>query len=132
MTWKPLVAIAILGGLATARADVSPEVYFKWRAEAQEAVIIEVESVSAKAMMGGVREVEVTARVVAAQRSKSGLKKGGKVVIRYENQDEVKEPPLGSSWAPMLKKGEFYPAFLNKAGAKAHFEPAAGGMSFEL
>jgi hypothetical protein len=135
MMRNTMVTLAVLAAMATptVRAEAPPEVYDEIRRKAQEALLIEVESVSTKTLKEGVTQVEVTARVVAVERTKAALEKGGKVTIRYETRDYSKGPvPPGPSQVPILKKGDFYPAFLNKEEGKTDFAPAADGMSFTM
>ncbi len=132
MTWKTLLSLALLAGPAF--AELPPGSYNALRAEADEALLIEVESVATKALKPGWTDVVVSARVVAVERSKAGTKKGEKVAIRYKSldRDKVEKPVLGASSVPILAKGEFYPAFLKKAEGEQGFEPAAYGSSFAM
>ncbi len=114
-----------------ARAELPPGSYDALRLNAEEAVIIEVEAVKTKDGKVGQTEVIVEARVVAVERSKTHLKKGGKITIRYESIDKSKTPgSVGPRQIPILKKGDFYPAFLNEK--EKVFGPAAYGESFVM
>ncbi len=133
MTGKILPSLVILAGLiSTAHAELPPVYYDEARLKAQEAILIEVESVTTKEKEDGSVDVEVKAKVVAVERSKATLKKGAKIVIRYNNRDKLKEPVLEGPSAPVLTKGDFYPAFLKKVEGKEEFAPVALHMSFEM
>jgi hypothetical protein len=130
MQSKLVVLVAILAVGSTAHAELPPGSYDTLRIEAQEALIIETASVTSRPLKDGRIEVMVTARVMAVERSKSGLKKGGTISIRYDTYNQGAAPP-GPRQLPVLKKGEFYPAFLNASGDRG-FSPAAYGESFTL
>lgn len=125
MTKKVLLLITVLA--APAYAELPPGSYDTLRIEAQEALILQVES--AKTQDRGTRiAVVLTAKVLTVERSKAGLKKGGTITIRYET---IKgQAPPGPRPLSILKTGEVYPAFLNKAADG--FEPAAYGESFKM
>ena len=139
MTWKAWGAVAILAGAlglagSDARAELPPGSYDKLRAKAEEALIIEVDSVKTHEREPGWLDVVVTARVVRVERSKARLKKGGTVTVRYESLDrtKLKKPVIGPRAVPLLKKGEFYPAFLNVTKETKEYQPAAYGESFVM
>lgn len=122
-----IVVLLLLAG--PARAELPPGSYNALRVEAEEALIVEIETVSSKEGQNGRLDVVLTAKVIGVERTKTSLKKGGKITIRYRTLDPAKKQPFtGPRQLPVLKKGEVYPAFLNaKDGA---FEPAAYGESF--
>lgn len=59
-----------------AKAELSPGSYDKLRIDAEEALVIEVASVAQKKTAKGGYDVTVKAKVLKAERSKAGLKKG--------------------------------------------------------
>ena len=100
--------------------------------DAQDAIIIEVESVTATELKAGWNDVVLKARVIAVERSKSALKRGSVITIRYESRDPTKVRISGPRPVPILKKGVIYPAFLNGNEGMRVFEPAAFGLSFVM
>jgi hypothetical protein len=137
MTAKALIGLATLVGafglmLSNVRAELPPGSYDKLRSEAQDAIIIEVESVTAKELKSGWTEVILKARVLAVERSKSALKRGSMITIRYQSRDPNKVKFVGPRPVPILEKGEIYPAFLNGNEGMRVFEPAAFGLSFVM
>ena len=128
-----LVLALLVAGMSPARAELPPGSYDALRRDAEEALIIEVEAVHTKEVRAGMTNVMVEARVVAVERSRAGLKKHGKLTIRYESVDRAKlaTPMAGPRTLPVLRKGESYPAFLKDMG-KGEFEPAAYGESFAM
>jgi hypothetical protein len=126
----PVAAFGML--LSTAWAELPPGSYDKLRAEAEDAIIIEVSSVTAKAINAGWTEVVVTAKVLSIERSARALKKGATVTIRYESRDPAKVKIPGPRPIPVLKPGEICPAFLNRNVGRGDFEPAAYGLSFVM
>ena len=113
-------------------AELPPGSYDRLRREAQDAIIIEVESVTARELKAGWTDVTMTARVVYVERSKAVLKNGARITIRYESRDPNKVNFPGPRPIPILKKGETYPAFLNGNEGTKVFEPAAFGESFVM
>ena len=133
LKFSPGIVALTLVLVPYARAELPPGSYDELRIKAQEALIIEVESVTTKEIKEGFAEVILEARIVAVERSKSRLKKGSKIMIRYESLDTVKVPVHpGPRPIPILKKGEFYPAFLDEKKGTREFEPAAAGESFHM
>jgi hypothetical protein len=63
-------------------AELPPGSYDKLRMEAPDAVTIQVAGVK-EATVGGEKQVTVEAKVLGVERSKSGLKVGDAVTIRY-------------------------------------------------
>src|SRR4051794_1516902 len=106
-TWVSLAILAGTVGYAAshARAELPPGSYDQLRIGAEEALILEVESVNTKDLRDYRMEVVLTARVLKVERSKAGLKKGGKVTIRYDRLDTTKGPPQpGPLPLPIPKK----------------------------
>jgi hypothetical protein len=125
-----LAMIALILAGSTARAELPPGSYDSLRIAAQEALVIETANVTSRTLRDGRIEVVVTARVMSVERSKTGLARGAMISIRYDTYPQGSAPP-GPQQLPVLRKGEFYPAFLNADGAKA-FSPAAYGESFTM
>ena len=124
------VAIAAAGG---ARAELPPGSYDELRVKADEAVILEVESVKAADLGRGRLEVTVAARVLAVERSKAGLKPGRRIATRYESPAASNVyKRQGPRPVPILKEHATCPAFLNARPGKPEWEPAALGESFAM
>lgn len=125
-----LGVVIVLGSIAY--AELPPGSYDKLRADAEEAVIIEVTAVTAKTS-GAKTSVRVEAKLLGVERSKAKLKSGQRITIDYQSIDIKKTRGFaGPRQAPILKQGGVYPAFLNKVEDKAGFELAAYGASFEM
>src|SRR5580692_11370075 len=107
-----VTVFVVLSFAASVHAELPPGAYNTLRIDAEEAVTIEVTSVKI-ALMGGDKSLTVEAKVLGVERSKSGLKKGDSVTIRY---DIPAKPPIGPAPPPVLEKDSVYPAFLNKKG----------------
>jgi len=76
-------------------------------------------------------DIVAKAKVVAVKKTKSELKKGDVVEIRYSMPNIEKSPEPGA-WPSLITKGTRYKAFLKvKDAAKKHYEPAASSGSFE-
>jgi hypothetical protein len=115
-----------------AQAEIPPGSYDKLRISAEEALIIKVIKVDTR--LSGSREftaVSVTAKVVAVQRSKKGLKLGSEISIDYESQKLNSTMP-GPRRIIVLGEGKYYPAFLNISDGKQSYTPAAYGESFRM
>ena len=125
-----LVVWAVVLGTET-RAELPPGSYDKLRAEAQEALTVEVLSVETKELEVGKTEVVAEMKVTAVKRSKAELKRGDTLTVKYVHIDPTKlQGFAGPRPVPILKKGKTYPAFLNKNEDEATYEPAAYGESF--
>lgn len=113
-------------------AELPPEVYEEMQGKASEALKIRVNKVSSERLglldFSGDRRQTVEATVISVTRTRSGLKAGDVIVIRYiaRNPDEKM---AGPSPIPRLKEGKEYPAWLSWAKA-GHYETAARGYSF--
>ena len=111
-------------------AALPPAAYQAWQKEAPEYVAIKVRSVkTSETDERDSVKVAVTAEVQVKQvrRSRSGLKVGDVIVIRYERQT-FKKPMPGPASVPLLVKGQDCPAYLKKLSKG--YEPAAGAYSF--
>lgn len=123
---RAIALLCLLSLSTTVHAELPPGSYNKLRAEAEEAVIIQVKGVQI-ALMGGDKSVTVEGKVLAVERSKNGVKKGDTVIITYTILDK---PVVGPLPVPLLEKDDVYPAFLNKNDK--NYEPAAYGWSFKM
>ncbi len=108
-----------------ALAELPPQAYLLMQKAAAEEIEIKVEKVKRGTWISP-GEV-VNAKVTKVVRSKSGLKVGDKITIRYRYK---KLRGVGPSPIPKLKKGDTLPAWLQKT-EKGHFKPFAGGFSFK-
>lgn len=109
------------------RAELPPGSYDTLRAEAPEALLVEVLGVR-RAVKGNATEVLAVARVLHVERTRAGLKPGATVEIRYIHQNSNVPGPRP---VPLLAEKSIMPAFLKKGEGK-DFEPAAYGMSFVM
>lgn len=105
--------------------ELPPSVYVDLQKRSPEVVEIRVDRVKHQYLF---RKHEiVTATVTKVTRTRSGLKVGDKIEIRYRHV------PLrgasGPSPIPKLKKGNTYPAWLKK-GEGGIYVPSARGKSF--
>ncbi|MFD0896062.1 hypothetical protein ACFQ5Q_20800 [Luteolibacter ambystomatis] len=117
--------------VAPAKAELPPDVYAHYQAEAPEVLQIRVEQVSSKpiGLFDWSKRIEsVQATVLKVTRSKSGVKKGDRISIRYERLIP-KGGWAGPSPAPQLEKGKEYPAYLEKS-PDGTFGLGARGKSF--
>lgn len=114
------------------RAELPPSVYKGRQEKAPESLVIRVLSVRTEESDEPqlIRlAVTLEARVERVNRSRSGLKRGDVIRIRYEHR-RYREPRAGPSEVPVLEKGRAYPAYLSKSGRGREYAPAAGGYSF--
>lgn len=107
-------------------AELPPGSYDSLRAEAPEALIIEVVGVRSAPKPSNSTEVVARARVLHVERTKAGLKSGAMIEIRYTRPNASIPGPRP---IPVLSEKSVSPAFLRKGEGK-EFEPAAYGMSF--
>ena len=117
-----LAVAAILSFATFAQAELPPGSYNKLRADAEEALTIQVTDIARNSD----NQVYVSAKVLGVERSKSGLKKGDSIRLKYSPA----KPKVGPAPPPIPEKDGVYPAFLNKKGDD--FEPAAHGSSFKM
>ena len=125
-----VTAVGLLLFAEAAQAEIQPKYYAEMQVGAPEHLQIDVVDVDVEWCLFSCesRDVEVRAKVVAVERSASGLTAGASIVIKYVHF----EPSSG--WAgprpiPVLPRGETV-AYLQKAEA-GYYEPAAGGYSFD-
>jgi len=120
----------LLSATSNLHAELPPGSYDRLRNQADEALIIQVESVQSQ-VRDEKREVTLVAKVLKVERSRANLTKGNKLTIKYEIFQG--NAFAGPRQAKVLEQGEIYPAFL--AGPAKTGEPfhlAAYGMSFTM
>lgn len=131
--WTVLCAGVISAACTEAWAELSPDSYARLQKEAPEDLTIEVLAVTTTRTdypdLADVA-VDVEAKVKAVQRSKSDVKTGSVIRIRYHHTIYKKAPPIGPGEIPIIEVGKTYPAFLERAEKATFFEPAARGCSF--
>lgn len=117
----------------TGWAELPPYVHKEWQQQAPESLLIKVRSVQTRETdepRGKKIDVSVEAQVEQVIRSQTGLHAGDVIRIRYVH-NEYKEPLIGPSEMPILKKGESCPAYLEMDKKEHVYVPAAGGHSFQ-
>jgi len=127
---RPLLWLVL--ALTVLHAELSPDHYRQLQAEAPEALVIlvgKVDTQSGLAPDGLTIDVTVTAIVKQVIRSRSGLKPGASITIRYQVL-LPDSPRPGASQPPVVGKGETMPAFLQPSEG-ATLKLAAQGKSFE-
>jgi hypothetical protein len=134
-----LTAAAVVLCAAQVRAELPPDVYRDLQARAPEVLVIAVQDVrtqETRESWGRRLHVTVTAKVRQVQRSRTKLKPGQSIFIRYTH-DRYNEPVAGPGQVPVLRKGQTCPAFLRYSGQakgkakRSYYGVAAGGYSFE-
>jgi len=110
--------------LATAQAELPPEVYEKMQKESPEALTIKVNSVRIEGS-----SISVEATVVSVERSATGLHPGDPIRIHY-TVIQQSEPAVGPGQPIFLQAGSRYHAYLTRTAPTAPFGLAARGESF--
>jgi hypothetical protein len=113
-------------------AELPPSAYKQMQQKAPEVLVIKVDTVQTKILEQPKRKlirVSAQAQVREVFRSKTGLKPGAVIRIRYEHS-QFKTPMPGPSQIPILKPGEVFPAYLIRDQNKKEYLPTAGGYSF--
>jgi hypothetical protein len=124
-----LIALAFLA--QTAQAKLPPQVFHRQQARAEEQLRIRINGVTTTPS-GEQTTVEATATVEMVDRSKSGLKRGESITIKFTRAPPKELPP---GWTgpdrsgPYLSKGESTCAFLNKR-SDGTFSLGAANRSF--
>ncbi len=118
-----LTSLGILLSLATARAELPPEVYEVMQKASSEALTIEVVAVKSEGA-----SITVSAKIVSVERSSSGLKAGDEIRINYEVVQHL-EPIVGPSQPIIVKAGGRYLAYLAGTDPTEPFSLAARGKS---
>lgn len=124
-----LLAYALM--LSIGPAELPPSAYQERQAQAPEALVIKVRSVSkreTKEEQWKRTDFTVEAEVEKVSRSATKLTPGAVIQIRYA-QRHYSQPMAGPSEIPALKQGQVCPAYLSGDGKI--YSPAAGGYSFE-
>jgi hypothetical protein len=116
-------------------AELPPSAYKQMQQKAPEVLVIKVDTVQTKTQEQPKRKlirVNAQAQVREVFRSKTGLKPGAVIQIRYEHS-QFKNPMPGPSQIPILKPGQVLPAYLmvNRNKNKKEYFPVAGGFSFQ-
>ncbi len=137
-----LAGPALLLGLThRAHGELPPNVYRQWQRNAPEALTIRVvnSQVNSTHQPGAnpvanrpavtVHHVRLRARVLAVERSRSGLRPDQVITIRYTSTWRA-EPMPGPSQPPLLQAGNTRPAFLRWNANAGAYGLAAGGRSF--
>lgn len=123
--------VTLLASVTFAKAELPPDAYRRFQAEATEVLQIKVDQVSSKfvGFLDWSKRIEtVQATVQKVTRSKSGVKAGDKITVRYERL-LPKKGWAGPSPAPTLQRGKEYPAYLEKT-TDGTFDLGAQGKSF--
>lgn len=116
----------------TARAELPPSAYESFKASASDVVEIEVSRVAINTRDGeNLRDISVfaVAKIVAISRSKSRLKIGDTISLRYMTFEVLSPGWVGPGPILTVSRGGRYRAWLKKGGA--HFYAAAKGRSLE-
>lgn len=128
-----MALLLFVGVLApSARAELPPSAYEELKASATDVVEIEVSRVALNRRDGqNLRDISVyaDARVTGVTRSKSGLKVGQKISLRYLTFEFLRSAWTGPGPALTVEQGKRYRAWLKKGGP--HFYIAAKGRSLE-
>jgi hypothetical protein len=113
-------------------AELPPSAYRQLQKNAAEVLVIKVDTVQTKTQEQPKRKlirVNAQAQVREVFRTKTGLKPGALIQIRYEHS-QFKNPMPGPSQIPILKPGQVLPAYLMVDRNKKEYLPVAGGYSF--
>jgi hypothetical protein len=118
--------------LIPVQAELPAKAYRDLQAKAPEILQIHIRARKSSRLsllnFSGDRNEILEATVLAANRSKSGLKAGDKIVITYQHR---KLRGAGPNPIPKLTKGAKYPAWLTKT-AEGTYSPVARGFSFRV
>jgi hypothetical protein len=123
----PFVFVVVAA--STVMGNPPPGFYNRWRRGADEALVIEVTSVKTNGSDGSFL-VDVRAKVLAVERSKSKLKPGSSIAIRHFYEDPKVVRGTGPGSPQLLKKGQICPAFLNKSSDDNVYSAAASRETF--
>ncbi len=122
--------------MPSAQAVLGPGAYPSVQRHAPELLKIKVTAVREKKQSEDqelkIMSVGVQARVLAVQRTATGLKAGARITIRYEDRRPKMPGYIGENAVPVLTKGDRCPAYLQRSTQEpAVYEPAAGTYTFE-
>ena len=129
-----LLMVALVCVVSTVSAELPPSAYKSRQEAAEEQLQIKVMKVQTRQTDQSrwiETEVEAKAQVTSVQRTKSRLRAGDQITIKYAHR-RYKEFIAGPSEVPILREGETRPAFLNKGEQAKTYVPAAGGYTFTL
>jgi hypothetical protein len=133
-----LVIICSLMVTVKSYAELPPSYYLELQNKASEYLKIEViaaqkenseNSDSKDKSSESITNVELEAKVLEVSRSKSGLKPGDRIKIKYSHTTH-RPGWAGPGEIPVLEAGNVRSAFLSKVESKDFYEPAAKGKSF--
>jgi len=110
-------------------AELPPNVYKEWKANAKEVLKIKVLDVKTKTK-NNLKNIYVTAKVLKVFHSKSHLKRGSIIKIHYTKRAKNSPLILGPSEPITLKKEHTYKAYLKRDKSNT-YTIVAGGKSFE-
>lgn len=115
-----------------ARAELPPSAYAQMKANASDVVEIEVTRVAFnRREREGLRDISVyaDAKIIALTRSKSRLKIGDMISLRYITFEIIRPGWAGPGPIKTVQRGKRYRAWLKKSGS--YFYAAAKGQSLE-
>lgn len=125
-----LVAMTLISGPATIRAEIAPVYRAKMQNEAQEALQVEITKVDAKRTRGKdftAYEVCAVAKVISVTRSASGLRPGSLIEVQYDTSFSDFAIP-GSSPIDVLESGKTMAIYVHRDGKV--YRPSARNNSF--
>ena len=132
---------AMLGAGSVANAEIPIKTQRALQDRAPEKLQIEIQKLKKKRKLGGGFNFEVVAKVIAVEKSDSGLKTGESLKIRYWLHNPRKPMPSGS-YPIEVQKGLRYKAYLGPASAayralddeeeKIYFPTAASGSFHQV
>jgi hypothetical protein len=92
--------------------------------------VLRIETTTSESERATETNVVVRAEVRSVERTRTNLKPGDVITIRYRNF-EYRRPVPGPGSIPTLRTGETYPSFLEGSERPRGFYPAAGAYTFE-
>ena len=132
LTLSILSVATILTPLHVARAELPPQVYEDLKAKAPEVLEVEITRVALNKRDGeNLRDISVfaDAKVKNVTRSKSGVKVGDVISLRYMTFEVITDGWAGPSPIAQVEAGKTYRVWFKKAGR--YFYDAARGRSIE-
>jgi hypothetical protein len=123
--------LPFLAAIALLRAELPPSAYEKMQSEASEVLRVHVLRVDVQPTDdAAIREVTMLAETIKVGRSKTKLKSGDMITIKY--RITTHEPGwVGPGEVPVLKDDQETVAYLAPVTGAQEYAPAAGAMSFE-